>query len=291
MKISTPISVSLVLSVLIHLFSLPEKNYQVNTVALSKGQVLKEIVGVSPVTKRQVAEPLSPLAPPPNDLSLAAQVKNWWLAPSVSALKTVAQIGTDNGTAGPTPGDVLEYTITVTNASTVDDATAVKFTDTIDPNTTLVPGSVKTAPIAVNDFYSTVGNVSISVPANGLLANDVNLDGDAITVSGIDVISTDTKGTVTYLADGSFTFNPNPGFTGTTTFKYTVTDGTFSSTGTVSITVTGLIWFVNASAASGGDGRLNSPYNNMNAFNASSLDDSSDVIFGICAASIRQCSS
>ena len=279
MKISTPISVSLVLSVLIHLFSLPEKNYQVNTVALSKGQVLKEIVGVSPVTKRQVAEPLSPLAPPPNDLSLAAQVKNWWLAPSVSALKTVAQIGTDNGTAGPTPGDVLEYTITVTNASTVDDATAVKFTDTIDPNTTLVPGSVKTAPIAVNDFYSTVGNVSISVPANGLLANDVNLDGDAITVSGIDVISTDTKGTVTYLADGSFTFNPNPGFTGTTTFKYTVTDGTFSATGTVSITVTGLIWFVNASAASGGDGRLNSPYNNMNAFNASSLDDPSDVIF------------
>ncbi|WP_164489993.1 Calx-beta domain-containing protein [Runella sp. SP2] len=277
MKISTPISVSLVLSVLIQLFSLPEDKYQLNPVASPNEKVVKGNPVANANAKRKVL-PLSPLAPPPNETNLATQVKTWWLAPSVSALKTVAQVGTDNGTPGPTPGDVLEYTITITNASTVDDATGVKFTDTIDPNTTLVPGSVKTAPIAVNDAYSTVGNVSIDVPvASGLLANDVNLDGDVITVSGID--DTGTEGTVTFNPNGSFTFNPNPGYEGTTSFKYTVTDNTFSSTGTVRITVTGMIWFVNASASTNGDGRLNSPYNTINAFNDSSLDGAGDNIF------------
>ncbi|MBB3839834.1 hypothetical protein FHS57_003845 [Runella defluvii] len=277
MKISTPIAVSLVLSVLIQLFSLPEDNYQLKPVVSPNEKLDKGNPVANANAKRKVL-PLSPLAPPPNETNLATQVKTWWLAPSVSALKTVAQVGTDNGTSGPTPGDVLEYTITITNSSTVDDATGVKFTDTIDPNTTLVPGSLKTAPIAVNDAYSTVGNVSIDVPVgSGLLANDVNLDGDAITVSGVDV--TGTEGTVTFNPNGSFTFNPNPGYEGTTTFKYTVTDGTFSSTGTVRITVTGMIWFINSSAGSGGDGRLGTPFNNMNSFNGTSLDGVGDNIF------------
>ena len=37
--------------------------------------------------------------------------------------------------------------------------------------------------------------------------------------------------------DGSFTFNPNPGFEGTTSFTYTISDGTLTDTGTVTITV------------------------------------------------------
>jgi len=84
---------------------------------------------------------------------------------------------------------------------------------------------------------------------------------------------------ITFAADGSFTFNPSPGFEGSTTFTYTVNDGTFNSTGTVTVTVTGMIWFINAAAPGGGDGRLNAPFNTMNAFNASSLDGTGDNIF------------
>ncbi|WP_037299244.1 Calx-beta domain-containing protein [Runella limosa] len=277
MKNAIPITVSLLLSVLIPFFSRPEEKYQLNTATVSKEQMAKGNIKANLNTRRKVPI-LSPLAPPPNETNVAAQVKTWWLAPSISALKTATQVGTDVGTTGPTPGDVLEYTITIANASTVDDATGVKFTDTVDPNTTLVPGSVNSSPIAVNDSYSTVGNVSIEVPVGtGMLANEVNLDGEPLQVTGIDASL--TQGNVTHNSNGSFTFNPAPGFEGQTTFLYTVTDGTFSVTGKVTITVTGMIWFVNASASTNGDGRLNSPFNNMNAFNGSALDGTGDNIF------------
>ena len=277
MKNAIPITVSLLLSVLIPFFSRPEEKYQLNTATVSKEQMAKGNIKANLNTRRKVPI-ISPLAPPPNETNVAAQVKTWWLAPSISALKTATQVGTDVGTTGPTPGDVLEYTITIANASTVDDATGVKFTDTVDPNTTLVPGSVNSSPIAVNDSYSTVGNVSIEVPVGtGMLANEVNLDGEPLQVTGIDASL--TQGNVTHNSNGSFTFNPAPGFEGTTTFLYTVTDGTFSVTGKVTITVTGMIWFVNASASTNGDGRLNSPFNNMNAFNGSALDGTGDNIF------------
>jgi uncharacterized repeat protein (TIGR01451 family) len=200
------------------------------------------------------------------------------VAPSITATKTALLVGTDNGPTGPSPGDVIEYTIVISNASGAMDATGVIFTDVIDANTTLVPGSLKTSVVALNDAYSTVGNVSISVPAaSGLLINDINLDGDVLNVTGINTAG--TQGNVTFSPDGSFTFNPNPGYTGSTTFTYTVSDGTYNSMGTVTITVAGMIWFINASAPAGGDGRLNTPFNSMNSFNATSLDETGDNIF------------
>ncbi|MFZ1562192.1 MAG: Ig-like domain-containing protein, partial [Saprospiraceae bacterium] len=199
------------------------------------------------------------------------------LAPSLTASKVVVQVGTDTGPAGPSPGDQLQYTITITSNAGMD-ATGVQLTDFIDPNTTLVPGSLKIGVVAYDDAYSTVGNVSISVPAaSGVLTNDLNLDGDVLQATAFD--ATGTQGTVTMNPNGSFTFNPNPGFEGTTTFGYTVSDGLFASTGTVTVTVTGMIWFINSSAASGGDGRINTPFNTMNAFNSSSLDEPGDNIF------------
>ena len=98
-----------------------------------------------------------------------------------------------------------------------------------------------------------------------------------MTVTGINTAG--TQGNATFSANGAFTFNPAPGYEGTTTFTYTVSDGTFSNTGTVSITVTGMIWFINAGAAGGGDGRLSNPFNNMNTFNGISSDDPGDNIF------------
>ncbi len=234
-------------------------------------------------TRQQVSEIapalkwLTPYLAPASDRARGQKFVSPFV-PSITATKIATQFGTDLGTAGPTPGDVLRYVVVIKNAVGAMDATAVQFTDQIDANTTLVPGSLVSAPIAIDDSYSTVGNTSISVPAaSGLIANDVNLNGTPMTATAID--QTGTMGTVVGNPDGSFTFNPSPGFEGTTTFTYTVSNGAFASVGTVTVTVTGMIWYINAAAAAGGDGRLNTPFNTINDFNATSLDGTGDNIF------------
>jgi uncharacterized repeat protein (TIGR01451 family) len=91
----------------------------------------------------------------------------------------------------------FEYTVTVSNTGTTD-ATNVVYNDTIDAHTTLVPGSITTQPIAVNDTFTAIGNVRIQVPndaaASGgnsgdLLNNDCDPDplGGACTNAGLTI--------------------------------------------------------------------------------------------------------
>ncbi len=176
------------------------------------------------------------------------------LPPSITANNSVAVQG--GGSA--VPGGQLNYTVVINNAGT--DATGVAYTDVLNSNLTLVAGSVTATPIVVDDSYNVVGNVGIVVnAASGLLANDVsplNLAKTATVVAS----GTSTNGTYTIAADGSFTYTPNAGFTGSDSFTYTSNIGSVSATGTVNITVSGMIWFVNAAAASSGTGTLASPF-------------------------------
>jgi uncharacterized repeat protein (TIGR01451 family) len=221
-------------------------------------------------------------------------------APVITATKVDALISDDgDGKADPGTTEKIEYTVTVSNTGTTD-ATNVQFTDTIDPHTTLVGGSITTQPIAVNDSFSALGNVRIQVPdgVNDLLANDCDPDplggpctnaGLTITTLGGDASApfagTSTNGgqVTATTGDGSFQYNPAPGFEGSDSFTYTVTDGTGKTdTATVNITVSGMIWFVNAAAPGGGDGRLTNPFNCLvgaGCFSAVAADDPGDAIF------------
>ncbi len=200
--------------------------------------------------------------------------------PNITATKRDTLTGDVNSNGIANPGDTLTYTVTITNSGSTD-ATGVVFSDMPDANTTLVPGSVTTSPIAINDSYTATGNVRISVPAPGLLGNDSDPEGDAVTAS--DGATSANGGNVSVNADGSFTYNPPPGFEGTDSFNYTATDSHGSTnTATVTITVSGMIWFVNSSAAPGGDGRLTSPYNCLvgaGCYFPPALDDPNDNIF------------
>ncbi len=77
-----------------------------------------------------------------------------------------------------------------------------------------------TAPIAINDIAivgvgdSTTGNV---------LTNDIDLDGDNLTVNTTPV-TPPSNGTLVLNDDGSYTYTPNPGFTGVDSFSYVVCD-------------------------------------------------------------------
>lgn len=142
-------------------------------------------------------------------------------------------------------------------------------------NDAIVSITVGSAASAVNDSYNVIGNVSIQPnAAQGVFTNDGG-SGKAVTAvngnaAGVGApVMTTNGGTVTMNADGSFTYNPPAGYQGADNFTYTVDNG-FSqpSTATVTLNTTGMIWFINASAQAGGDGRLSSPFHTVAAFNA-----------------------
>jgi len=95
---------------------------------------------------------------------------------------------------------------------------------------------VNLAPAAVNDTYSTPpGQTLTVVPAQGVLANDVDDDGDTlVAIQG----AFPANGDLTLNADGSFTYEPDAGFTGTDSFTYRANDSVLDSANTtVTITV------------------------------------------------------
>lgn len=94
---------------------------------------------------------------------------------------------------------------------------------------------VNAAPVGAADAYGTVEDEPLSVEAPGLLANDTDADGDDLTATGL---AQPANGAVTLAADGSFTYTPDAGFSGTDTFTYRASDGTATSAPTtVTITV------------------------------------------------------
>ena len=94
-------------------------------------------------------------------------------------------------------------------------------------------------PTAVDDKYATSRGVTLTVPAaQGVLANDTHPDGDKLTVSKSDAIST-KGGVVTVNPDGSFTYKPTATFSGTDTFSYTASNGVLTDTATVTVEVGG----------------------------------------------------
>ena len=69
-----------------------------------------------------------------------------------------------------------------------------------------------------------------------MLANDTDVDGDLLTVSGS---TNGTHGTATCGVGGTCTYTPAAGYSGPDSFTYTVSDGQGgSSVGTVTVTVT-----------------------------------------------------
>jgi HD-GYP domain-containing protein (c-di-GMP phosphodiesterase class II) len=108
-------------------------------------------------------------------------------------------------------------------------------TDTGTVTITVTP--VQHPPVAGNDAYSTPQDTPLTVPAPGVLGNDGDQDGDAITLETTPV-SAPADGSVTLDADGSFTYAPNAGFSGTDSFTYRIDDGTGrSADGVVKISV------------------------------------------------------
>ena len=178
----------------------------------------------------------------------------------------------------------------------VDTSPAQNFTIMINPIND--PPTVTGTPPAQN----ALGNVNISVPAvQGLIGPLTITDpdgagGEPFSVSGgpgagVTSFTSANGGNVmiTNAATGTYTYNPAPGFEGADSFDYVVCDSgvpapaACSAAITVNLTVSGMIWFVDASAPAGGDGRLGSPFNDLSAgassFDVNAADATGDNIF------------
>jgi len=94
--------------------------------------------------------------------------------------------------------------------------------------------AIDRAPDAANDTASTVRNTAVTT--GNVLANDDPGDGPA-TVTAFDATSAQ-GGTVVYNANGTFTYTPATGFTGSDSFTYTIADADGdSASSTVTIAV------------------------------------------------------
>ena len=108
--------------------------------------------------------------------------------------------------------------------STGDGNSRLIFDDlTINANPHYGPGvTCNSAPVAVNDDYSSMQG---DVVVGNLMNNDNEPNGESMFPS---IVTPSPDGTVVINPDGSFSFTPNPGFTGTTaSFTYRLTDNGF----------------------------------------------------------------
>ena len=98
--------------------------------------------------------------------------------------------------------------------------------------------SIIAAPVVGGDSYVVGRGQTLTVEAPGVLGNDTEAFGLPMTVAAPRPASGPADGSLALAADGSFTYTPNAGFSGTDSFTYRATNGTFeSSPATVTITV------------------------------------------------------
>jgi len=94
--------------------------------------------------------------------------------------------------------------------------------------------SVNDEPVAQPDSYEGNEDATLSVDvANGLLANDSDVDGDSLQAAIVQDVS---EGSLVLAADGSFEYTPPANFAGVVPFTYEVSDGT-ATVGPIDVTI------------------------------------------------------
>lgn len=165
--------------------------------------------------------------------------------------------------------DSFTFTVTNDGGSTSSAATV-----------SITVNGINDQPTATTDNITTTGNTSKTVAAPGVLANDSDIDSVNLSVTS-GTFNTVNGGSVTINSDGSFVYSPPAGNSANDSFTYTLNDNDattpLTDTGTVNITLSGMVWYVDDSAAGGGTGTSALPFNTL--AEAEAAASSGDTIF------------
>ena len=183
----------------------------------------------------------------------------------------------------------------------------VQVTDNGSPNlsdtavVTINLNDLNEAPTAIPHSYAATGNTQLRVfgaVGSGLVATTdstslqtgaTDPDNNAAynVVSVVPATGTSANGgNFAIASDGSFSYTPPAGFTGSDSFTYQVVDNgspaLASTPATVSVTVSNMVWYirdvVDGQNPAGGDGRSTDAFDTLTQFNAATTNNG-DIIF------------
>jgi VCBS repeat-containing protein len=155
-------------------------------------------------------------------------------------LSVIAVGGASGGTVSLVDGNVVftpeaDFTGTGSFHYVISDGTGQHALGRVVVEVTPQVGADNTDPVATADSLTTEEGTQVMTTAADLLANDIDADGDALSLVSVG----DAFGGTVELVDNQITFTPDPGVVGTATFSYTISDGRGgTATGIVTIDVT-----------------------------------------------------
>lgn len=150
---------------------------------------------------------------------------------------------------------------------------------------------INEAPVVGGDSYQTVGNTLLEVSetstaptpriffSGDLLENDSDPDaGDHLRC---ELLASTPGAVVNVASDGTFTYLP-PAGDASDSFTYrAIDDDGLSTTGTVTVTMQGMVWYVKNDSAAGGLGRSTDPFDTLSeAYTASAVNDTIYIYYG-----------
>nr|WP_246345414.1 tandem-95 repeat protein [Conexibacter arvalis] len=179
---------------------------------------------------------------------------------------------------------------------TVDDGGAVDAT--ASATATITVAKVNDAPIVPDASASAVGNTPLysgttapaGLPATTATGAAANVLTGASDVDGpgplrVDVAASqatgDRGGAVAWNADGSYTYRPAAGVTGSERIEFVVTDQgspAATTTATLTVTIEKRVFYVDNAAPAGGDGRAEMPFTTLAAADTAA-DAAADTIY------------
>ncbi|WP_373974348.1 retention module-containing protein [Chitinibacter sp. SCUT-21] len=205
----------------------------VNDVPDAKNDNSTDAANDALTTKEDIALNISPATLLANDVD-----------PDGDTLTITSVQGAVNGTVALVDGQIVftpvkDYNGPASFTYTVDDGNG--GTDTATVNITVTPvndvpdAKNDNSTDAANDALTTKEDIALNISPATLLANDVDPDGDTLTITSVQGA---VNGTVA-LVDGQIVFTPAKDYNGPASFTYTVDDGKGGSdTASVNINVT-----------------------------------------------------
>ncbi|MDX6581253.1 MAG: hypothetical protein QOI10_437, partial [Solirubrobacterales bacterium] len=195
-----------------------------------------------------------------------------------------------NPAPAKTDSDSVAITVNPVNDAPVADDENFNGANSAVGNTTFVgnspgdgapstPDPTDTSPVTDRPHKTISGDI---------LAGDTDVDDptSSLTVSSGTVSSANAPGTnnVTIEPDGDFTFEPEPSASctdPTDSFDYTVSDGHLGTTdtGTVTIALSGCVWYVNNDDAQGDGGTSEKPFNTLAQAETASGNNHSTFVY------------